>query len=226
MRGHSRFVVIQMAALALALMSGVAPVRAVITLTPVVDGEVSTAFGGPLTAFTGMGQVSQLESSTQTQRGVLEFDLTQLPSGTVVSSAQLKVIVRGWAHNTVSGISAAIDVSAYVGDGNVSVPDYFNNANLIGSSLPISDFGLLTINLQPGYIQSLLSTHQHYLGLLTLGRPVGFQSSFASTEYAAQFPTLYTPPTLAINVPEPGIAVMLAALIILPRVHRQKRISG
>src|SRR5688572_23832990 len=118
------------------------------------------------------------------------------------------------------------DVSGYAGDGLAAVPDFFNNTNVIGGSAPITNFGLLTIDLNPTYVQSLLNANHRYLGLLTVGRPNGFQSSFASTEYYAQFPTLYIPPTLAINVPEPTAAsVCVATTVSLTAIRRRRRLN-
>jgi hypothetical protein len=134
-----------------------------VQLRPTVDGEADLTNGSYVVKDTS----SNINvSRTTDHRALMEFSLANVPAHALVTSATLQIDVRQFQSN--AGSYPHLLVYGYAGNGQLTAADATASSTLIGTSPDIAATDLLTINLNPTYIQSLLGTSS-YLGLLGLG---------------------------------------------------------
>jgi hypothetical protein len=117
----------------------------------------------------------QLLSSNVDARFVLEFSLASLSSDTAITSATLELDVNNFTNS--GGVFPVVPVFGYAGDGVVEVDDAAHNSIQIGISDSITQLGLISIDLDVGYIAGLVGNATHF-GLLLMGDANGFQAGF------------------------------------------------
>jgi hypothetical protein len=136
-----------------------------VQLRPAADGEAELSGGSYL--IRDDDENIDVEHSTSTgrdRRSVMEFSLANIPAHAVVQSASLQFDVSGLQSNGTS--FPRLQVHGYAGNGQITAADATVPTNLIGTSPNVtSSSDLVTVNLNPAYIQSLLGT-ANYLGLL------------------------------------------------------------
>jgi hypothetical protein len=134
-----------------------------VQLRPTVDGEADLTNGSYVVKDTS----SNINvSRTTDHRALMEFSLANVPAHALVTSATLQIDVRQFQSN--AGSYPHLLVYGYAGNGQLTAADATASSTLIGTSPDIAATDLVTINLNPTYIQSLLGTSS-YLGLLGLG---------------------------------------------------------
>ncbi len=84
----------------------------------------------------------------------------------------------------------------YAGDGEIHPSDAFELGDLIGVSDPVDDFGLIRIDLDGDFIESLLGDTD-YLGLVAYGDDNGHSIDFRATENPYGGPSLF----ISYNIP-------------------------
>ena len=125
-------------------------------------------------------------------RGVLEFDVSDMDSGSTVQSGMLEVLVNSWTSN-----SKQLEVYGYVGNGSVDLDDAIQTATLIGTSPVITQLGTLAISLDSDWLESIAGAD--YLGLLVKQKEAG-NISFYANDWYSMAPSLtidYTPAPIA-----------------------------
>ncbi len=158
------------------------------SIDPTPDALASSTDGGSFITTDGQTSINvqRFSSGSADHRGILEFDLSQLPHGVPIASANLELQV--WTITYYSDGTTTtypvLEVHGYPGNGVAEVADATVPFNLIGSSDPIEELGLITINLDTNYIESLLGTATH-LGLLVYPGIEGLQTAFWASEAAS-----------------------------------------
>ena len=166
------------------------------TLTPYVDALASLNSGSFV--------VTDGESSIGTQylpiagvdrRGIVEYDLSQIPRGSTISSASLELNVSSITFNGL-GEYPSPRIYSYTGDGNATPADATQTASLLLETIPITLLGIHTFDLDPVFFQTQVNL-ESYAGLLIRGSENGQQMQFRTSEFAASPPRLaltFTPP--------------------------------
>src|SRR5262245_59810156 len=95
-------------------------------------------------------------------RSILEFNVSSLNPTVTVNSATLSFWINTISYN---GSSPGVDVNfyGYSGDGVVSTDDATATTTLVGQLLDDSAVGVLSVNLDPQFVQSQLGSG--YLGI-------------------------------------------------------------
>jgi hypothetical protein len=199
-------------ALAVLLLSTAAPANTMIVGSPASVGtEVDRYnFPPPQPQFSpGLGPVDS--DSTGFASAAMVFDLSFIPKGTSITSATFTMSVGG---SFEIYHPPSLNVFDYVGTGpTVSLTDFSQGAAFLGS------IGGLPASASPGtidvvntfnatsFIQSLVNNGTPYAGFL-------FQDAGGGAEYipgsTAPFLSISSPAALALAVPEPQSALMLA----------------
>ena len=154
-------------------------------------------------------------------RGLMEFDISQIPTDATIVEAHLSLEITGVAGG--GALSSIIDLYGYAGDGVPTSIDATQTGNLVGSTGPLDGLGgtVVDSDIDVAFVQSLLGSTDH-LGVVAVAGLDFFQSTFGSSEYAAGFPPgTVTAPTLHITyVPEPATFCLLlvgASLLVVIR---------
>ncbi|MHC4396417.1 MAG: hypothetical protein ACYS1A_12255 [Planctomycetota bacterium] len=128
------------------------------------------------------------------RRGVLEFNISTIPDRATITSAtlELDIILKSGSGDN----QPILYLHGYEGNGTLEIADGQVPLNLIGQSAPILALEVITINLDPDYIGSLL-TITNYLGLLLLGDENATQAGFVTVE--GEIPDIRFAPKLMIQ---------------------------
>jgi hypothetical protein len=127
-------------------------------------------------------------------RTAMEFDISVIPSGWTIVSANLMLPRSAFGHSPVGSTPGTI-IHGYAGDGAVAVSDMLVNNFLIDI------VGGIDADVQ-SYVQGLVNNGDAYAGF-TVRSPAGFYQEFRSSESGAG-------PELTIEyIPEPASFVML-----------------
>ncbi len=175
-----------------------APTTFLRNLFPEFDVQGETPAGGAASFVEGSNAIVVRRSATggTDRRGLLEFDVSDIPVGAQIHSASINMQIFSF---TQSGSQfSEPSFYGYAGDGIPSVNDLLQTDNFIGIADPINVGGELSIELDPNYIESLLGTTDH-VGLLSVGNPNGQSMQFWSWE-ARSFAV---PPFLSLIYSEP-----------------------
>ena len=181
-----------------------------------VDAEASSTDGSNFVITDGDSAINtqHYPPANVYRRGILEFNIADIPAGMSITEAGLGLEVQAITHGTTD--YPVLSLFGYGGDGVLSPADATRTSVLIGKSNQITDIGILiTIDLDTDFIESLLGTSE-YLGLVAFDNETYHQVGFWTEEAAA----FATPPTLTITyVPEPGMfpLLMFGGLAMLRR---------
>ena len=186
---------------------------------PQFDVNVS-AENGPYTLIEGQGgiNVNQIPFLGVDRRGVLEYDISSIPTGATITGAKIMFEV-----NSIGG-SGGIRVYGYAGDGAASIDDALQVGTQIGvGDFPFGETGTQTMDISTQFVQSLVGNSQ-YLGINLVGNPQGGSLGFYADEFdpspffglPAQLFIQYTP------VPEPATTALAALSIVLLTISRQR----
>jgi hypothetical protein len=168
-----------------------------VQLRPTVDGEADLTSGSYVVEDTTNNiDVSRVPSQNLDHRAIMEFSLANIPAHAVVTSATVQIDVRGY--NTDGQRYPHILVYGYAGNGQLTAADATASSTLIGTSPDVTATDLITINLNPTYVQSLLGTSS-YLGLLGLGDLNNLDFSFVPKETGGSGEAAFL--SLSISVP-------------------------
>ena len=165
------------------------------------------------------GIVTQYSPSFNTdERGLMGYDLSGVPHGATITGATLTLNLFDLTYSS-SGLGYPnLRVYGSAGDLAGLASDATNLLNVLGTSSPVSALGVLTLNLNPSQIQSLLATNS-LLDVTALGSPDGNQIGFYTTEESlAQAPTLNI--SYSVPVPEPTCAGLVVGAMCLIRRRR------
>lgn len=160
--------------------------------------------------------------STYNIRAALEFDLSALPSNSVVSAATFRICYGG-----ASGTRAeTLQFNGYAGDGVLSFADFQVN-NQVGPLYNAfgpgnsSDFYEVPAT---SFIQSLVTNHNRYAGFMVENlwwNQTSFYSSRGGPSYSPSLVLQYT------IVPEPSALLLAASAIVcllpLALAHARRR---
>jgi len=133
----------------------------------VIDGESSV---GP----------ERVDSLSIDVRGLMEFDLSQVPAGAMITGARLHLEPNQITSGGGSG--PRLFVHGYQGDGAASAADPASPANQIGSTSVITTFAPITIDLSAAYVQSLIDADATHLGLMIRPDSNGHRAHYVSWE--------------------------------------------
>jgi hypothetical protein len=123
-------------------------------------------------------------SQNEDHRAVLEFDLRQIPVGAHIESVTLDLDFIG--RQGGGGGGPTISFHGYAGDGAIAPSDAAIAPNLIGTSPLVDDLAVISSQLSPQYLQSLLGVATH-LGLVGIGGANGLYGEFAGSDVAGGF---------------------------------------
>ncbi|MEM9752514.1 MAG: hypothetical protein AAF916_03925 [Planctomycetota bacterium] len=158
------------------------------TLTSVaeVDAEaIQPTYGGPWEVSDGDNSIAvrDAEIINQNSRGILEFDLPQLPMDAIVTGGRLKLDVNSFTSGGGEFPSAAAHL--YVGDGAATVADATSLSIPWSSSGPITQTGELVIDLPRSSLEFASDEGLDFLGALLRSDSGNTDfASFATTEFA------------------------------------------
>ena len=138
--------------------------------------------------------VQQVDFADVDRRGVLEFDISAVPDGATITSAAIELDIAAMTYS--SDTWPVLYLHGYAGNGTLELADGQAPLNLIGQSDPITDLGMISINLDVDYIESLLAVTD-YLGLLALGDENYKQAGFVTIE--GEIPGVRYAPKLAMQ---------------------------
>ncbi|MCC7407685.1 MAG: PQQ-binding-like beta-propeller repeat protein [Phycisphaeraceae bacterium] len=191
-------------------------------LTPTADAlaDRSPAFAAVVDGHQTIDSLTDSLHATD-RSGLLTFDISQIPDNAHILSAALLLDV--YTATVSRGGDALLLVDGYADDGTLDVNDLFIPENLIGQSNRIDAPGLITINLDLAYIESLLTQVDH-LGLNLRTGDTGLQTSFVSLQ--GSLAGMGLQPRLSLRyevIPEPSISLLLITPLILRCSRRPRR---
>ncbi|NQU76272.1 MAG: hypothetical protein HQ546_08185, partial [Planctomycetes bacterium] len=160
------------------------------------DVEAQSTDGVDFTIVEGGYFIEQYRSPTEDTRGVMEFDVSDIPDDADIVSATLTLDISGWA--SVGGKYSEIDLHGYAGNGTPESADALNKGNPVGTTGPLTQGGPIVVTLNANYVESLLASTD-YLGIVAESRWDYFQSVFFSSEYHEFIPSAIDQPTLTIQ---------------------------
>lgn len=189
------------------------------TFNPTADGDTQI-FGGDFVD-TSAARLGILQSGGNIRNSILEFDLSSLGSGDIVTSAVLGLVKDGSLSNL--GGPVPIEIFGYLGDGVIDIADH----NAVATQLATGSIALgqangtaLSFSLGTPTIQSAIDAS----GLLTIRLET---NNFATVNFASlETTTAFSPPTLTLgvasSVPEPSaLALLLSASIGFCGIRRR-----
>jgi hypothetical protein len=156
------------------------PVQSTLATYPAVDGLADFSDGGAvLVTNDDTIVVQQVGWADIDKRCILEFAIKSIPEDATITSATLELDVIIITYSEIS--RPALYLHGYAGNGTLEIADAQMPANLIGQSGPIMSLDILSIDLDPNYIETLLELTD-YLGILAVGDVNGDLTVFAATE--------------------------------------------
>jgi hypothetical protein len=172
-----------------------------VSLVPTFDARVYKE-GGPWIFTTTDNSIftQSIPQIDYDRRGVLEYNIGDIPVGADITGAKLKIEVNGLTHST--GSYPAPPLYGYAGNGTAEMDDAFNTSRSIGVLGPVEGLGSFTVDVDHEYIESLLGSSE-YFGIAILGSPNNNQLSFYSLESSGP-PFFDEPATLILEYTLPA----------------------
>ena len=164
-----------------------------IEITAALDASVN-CFPDPFGCFFdegGRGARIQRIDEFNNHRGVIEFDLGALPSGSQIVEATVDLKLNSYT------VGAGLEFYGYAGTGNLDDVDAANLGPAIGDSGFIEDFPV-SVELDEDYVQGLVGTGAN-LGMLLLPSDGPKGANFDTIEAHEEFPQIFDPPTLRLE---------------------------
>lgn len=155
-------------------------------LVPVADGAIFDqgpfdGIGDPDGILDGQSVTVFLNSRILDSRGVVEFDLTQIPTGKRIQSATLRLVPRGMSFLPGTTI-APIQVMGYRGDGTLDVGDFNEGTFLtVYDGLEAPNDSVVEIDVT-AFTQLLHRRHRHYVGFSFRTNVHGFMRNYGSLD--------------------------------------------
>ena len=145
---------------------------------PKFDVNVSSEAGGPYVLLEGEGGVNVYQNlfSGIDRRGVIEYDISSIPAGAIITGAKIMFDV-----NSISGGPDAL-AYGYAGDGVASIADALQVDAEIGLLRFPFHTGSHTADLKTEFIQSLVGKSK-YLGINLVGGLSGGSLGFYTDEW-------------------------------------------
>lgn len=166
---------------------------------PVFDTEAEK-FGGQWILTDGSRDIApyRFDFYGTDVRGLMEFDLSQIPEGAQITSVKLSLDPDQLSSGGGSG--PKLHFHGYAGDGVATATDAAVALNPIGSSATITAFEVFDVDLSASYVQSLVDQGASHLGLMARGDANGHRLHFRGWEYG----TVESTPLLTIEFSMPG----------------------
>jgi hypothetical protein len=172
------------------------PGQQLITLAPTIDAEAVLSNEGIEINETGSTIVTRISQlSGNDHRGILEFDLSDVPRGSTIDSASLQLQVVGIDYSGDDFPQRLI--YGYPGDGIITPADATEATTLVHGTGPITSTGIKTFDIDPEFFESIAGTVD-YAGLLIKSGANGRLVQFAANETLG-----FTPPSLTISYTPP-----------------------
>lgn len=157
------------------------------TLVPVADGMILDQ-----SPFNGIGDAGEIEneqtvtvglnSGILDMRGVIEYDLTQLPRRKPIQSAILRIKVTGKGFLPGTTI-APVQVMGYRGDGTLQVDD-FNEGTFVAvyDGFAANNGAIIEVDVTHFMQTAVKRGRQHYVGFSFRTNVDGFSRSYGSLD--------------------------------------------
>lgn len=187
-----------------------------ITINTVVEGRVRDVFGvsfGPLID----SHIEAFTNGSFVTRGILEFDISSLPSISAITSVKLRIA-------NYTGNGSAIDVYGFSGDGTLTLADAAISGTAIASFTTV---GLNEITLPTAFLDSLAGSGNQYARLVLDQTIIPMGALFIESGSA-----LGQDPVLSVefnetSVPEPTAIILFGcgAIAVFGRSYSTRRRS-
>lgn len=170
-----------------------------VTIEAAVDAEANCLPGDFGCSFDDddLGISVQRLDDFNNKRGVIEFDLSNIPPDTQIDSASLNLQLSGFT------VGAGLNLFGYAGTGSLDDVDAATPGQLIGTTGEIEDFDV-TIDLDEEYIQGLLGEASHF-GMLALPTDGPRGVNFRTIEAHALLAEAFMAPTLVLDIVSSGM---------------------
>ncbi len=159
---------------------------------PVVDAQAT--LGGSTYSITDGGtsiSVQKVDFASIDRRGILEFNISDIPAGSNITSAHLDLYLNSFGSSPPSYPS--LPIYGYAGNGTAEPADATRTATKIAQTNEIKSTGAFSIDLDTNFIKSLLGTGSRF-GILMVGSSTQDGISFVTTES-----TSFTKPSLSLT---------------------------
>ena len=171
------------------------------SLIPTFDARVYKEAGPWILSISDTSIFTQsVPSIDYDRRGVLEYNIGDIPAGADVTDAKLVIEVGGMTSST--GSFPMPPLYGYAGNGTPEMDDAFHAAQQIGVLGPVLELGSFTAEIDHDYIESLLGTSD-FLGIAIHGSPNNKQLSFRALESSGP-PFFDVPATLLLQYTLPN----------------------
>jgi hypothetical protein len=174
------------------------PAEQTIDISPTVDA-LATLTDGTFVVTDGQNSINtqRIPDIDLDRRGILEFDIGDIPSGSSISAASLTLSVNTITHTETEYPQPLF--YGYAGDGAATTADAGETAILLQESDPILGSAIRTFDFDPALFQSTFGDAD-FAGLLIVGSENFRQTGFWTSEASG----FAMPPTLSITFTPPG----------------------
>ncbi len=171
-----------------------------------ISGEAENTGGGWVVE-TGSGPLSIGVSrfTSVKRRGLMEYSLAGLPDTADVLSASITLSIFFLNNPPLPNLQ----LNGYVGDGSLAPADAEVPFNELGRTGTFSTTGAKTVDLDPNYIESLLSNGDDWLGIMVYQLSENGSAGFTGGQGLPRLTIEY--------VPEPAALASLALAVALLR---------
>jgi hypothetical protein len=177
--------------------------------TPVATAAATAQGDGPFTidtTATRAGVMNWTYSPYEKGRGLMEYDLSDIPVGAHVTWAKLDVYLPG-LQGQVGKSGPNLNLVGYLGDGSITSSDLQIPDVIVGTSGEITGTGFSSWSLDPTFIENAIASGS-YLGIRAQpGTNAQFQTKLQLTDLLGAGYAPYL--AIAYEVPEPGSIVLL-----------------
>ena len=180
-----------------------------------VFDTLATRSGPYFLLYTSLSQAPFLGIEPGDVRSGLEFNISGIPQGSIITSATFSIYAAGGYHNSDEnpGPFLGKSVSGYVGDGQITLSD-FSNLSVTANSLT-EDFNVTS------FVQSLVDAGNGYAGFIVGENSLGYGRELYSLDHDE--PGGH-PPTLVIQYTVPEVSSFaLLSLAGVTSLLRRKR---
>ncbi len=207
------------------LLFGLPAKAQAIEIAPTSDAEAALSGGFTIISFNGITINTQfLPGADVDRRGILEFDLSRLPSGVLIDDASIEFYVNVLTSSTdAAGPEARL--FAYAGDGIADFRDVTELSTPLAVGSTTTDLGDFVIDLDVSVVNQLISDGSDYLGVLVLGSANGHQFGYSTIESEANGFSAAPRLALTYSIPEPSTSVLMV-LVGAWVVGRPRRRAG